>query len=879
MFERLGDESRLAAVVANRVAAFADLSRYDEALADCARAARVYKSQGDEISLAKLTHNRGTLLALVSRYEEALVEYTKAAGVFEKLGEDVLIARAAQGRGSVLRSLSRYEEALLEFETARRVFDKHGDGFLIAKLAVDRGYVFESLGRLEDALAQYDKAVKVFEGLNHRELIGKTAHGRGTVLLALARYEDALVEYEKAAAHYDDEGKLAKLALDRGTVLRMLGNHKEAIVEYEKAAEFFAKVGDDGHLARVAENRGNVLRDLGRCEESLAEYDKAAKVFEMLGHDEHLAGIAWNTGEALRCLSRHEDALDQYAEAAARIELVLQSQVQETGERSSASYRERFRGVIAGALRSAAAIRSPTAAQGALAYRVFGTLVALGTAELIAERGRLPGRHLGVETAHFQDLTLAMRQTVAKRDAVRDARLKASAEERSRLEGELSSIVETLRKIEIESAMLIDAVRQRQQVYVEIQYPKAATVEEVQAELEPSVALLEFAVDGGEVFAFVTTRNDQHLIALGEAAPVLADVEHSGSALGRKGAPPPDPRRLRSLGSRILDPLLALLPEEPKIDTLLIAANGDLARIPFEILLLEDPKEGSKASEWSLLLSEYDMAYVHSGTVMRAMRLDTRRRASAQRTGPDFVAFGFPFDAEAEGQEDVAETGLFLAERADRDPLPGTAAEVAEISKLFAADEAETKALGADPTGMGEVRGVRFALFLRNAATEKALKEDPAVHSARILHLACHGEADLTSPALSRLVLARSGKIEKATGEDGFVYPNELRDLGITAELLVLSACETNAGKLHPLEGITGLSRAGLAAGADSVISTFWRVDDEAARSLMVDFYQRWQTGGMTRIAALSAAKRAAIQRGLPMKTWSAYALWDAQTR
>ena len=246
------------------------------------------------------------------------------------------------------------------------------------------------------------------------------------------------------------------------------------------------------------------------------------------------------------------------------------------------------------------------------------------------------------------------------------------------------------------------------------------------------------------------------------------------------------------------------------------------------------------------------------------MRLDAQRRAAEQRTGPDFVAFGFPFDAEAEGKRDVAEAGLILAERSGRVPLPGSAAEVLEVAKLFAKKPTETEAIAAalDALERGtrinvrELQGDRFRLFLRKAANERALKGDPAVRSARIVHLACHGEADLISPALSRLVLARSGRIEKVIGEDGYVYVRELRDLGISAELLVLSACSTNAGKLHPLEGMTGLSRAGLAAGAEAVISTFWRVEDEAARALMIDFYQCWLKSGTTRIEALCAAKR-----------------------
>jgi hypothetical protein len=112
-------------------------------------------------------------------------------------------------------------------------------------------------------------------------------------------------------------------------------------------------------------------------------------------------------------------------------------------------------------------------------------------------------------------------------------------------------------------------------------------------------------------------------------------------------------------------------------------------------------------------------------------------------------------------------------------------------------------------------------------------------------------------------VLARSKEIEDATGEDGYLYVNELKERRLAADLLVLSACGTNDGTRSPVEGITGLSRAGLVAGARSVLSTLWPVGDAAARELMVDFY-RWIDGKGTRIHALCDAKRAAIAKGAP---------------
>ncbi|MFT7619525.1 MAG: CHAT domain-containing protein [Planctomycetota bacterium] len=75
-----------------------------------------------------------------------------------------------------------------------------------------------------------------------------------------------------------------------------------------------------------------------------------------------------------------------------------------------------------------------------------------------------------------------------------------------------------------------------------------------------------------------------------------------------------------------------------------------------------------------------------------------------------------------------------------------------------------------------------------------------------------------------------------------------------------------------------GLAQGGLIAGAKSVLSTLWKVQDESAQRLMVDFYKRLINTKTTRVHALAEAKREAIRQGLPLSTWSAYILWDAET-
>jgi CHAT domain-containing protein len=286
-----------------------------------------------------------------------------------------------------------------------------------------------------------------------------------------------------------------------------------------------------------------------------------------------------------------------------------------------------------------------------------------------------------------------------------------------------------------------------------------------------------------------------------------------------------------------------------------------------------------------MVLKQVDVAYVHSGTVLVAMRQDHRERKRA-KTDVEFVGLGFPYDAEAEGESDLPETEIAPRERGGpRRPIPGTAQEVLGAAMQFAVNQNErellattSKSLHQDKTArIQPLAGERFRIFLRMHANEHALKNDAAVKKARVLHLACHGEADLTSPSLSRLVLARSGKVERKTGEDGYLYLRELRDLGISCELLVLSACESNGKSISPLEGMTGLARAGLAGGAKAVVSTLWSVEDQSARDFMLEFYERWGRGGVGRIRAFNEAKREALRLGWSMGSWPAYVLWDAE--
>ena len=144
----------------------------------------------------------------------------------------------------------------------------------------------------------------------------------------------------------------------------------------------------------------------------------------------------------------------------------------------------------------------------------------------------------------------------------------------------------------------------------------------------------------------------------------------------------------------------------------------------------------------------------------------------------------------------------------------------------------------------------RNVVLTGEKTTESAFKR-AELDQYRTIHLAVHGVANKTYAERSALILLKDAK----AGEDGILQASEVVQLQLDAELVVLSACETAVGTLQGQEGISALSGAFLLAGARSVVSTLWAIDDSASLSLMKRFYKHFPEHHSA-ATALGAAKR-----------------------
>jgi CHAT domain-containing protein len=154
----------------------------------------------------------------------------------------------------------------------------------------------------------------------------------------------------------------------------------------------------------------------------------------------------------------------------------------------------------------------------------------------------------------------------------------------------------------------------------------------------------------------------------------------------------------------------------------------------------------------------------------------------------------------------------------------------------------------------------------------RATAMSPELGRYRYVHFATHGYIDSERPGLSALVLSLVGKDGKP--QDGFLRANEIYNLSLPAELVVLSACQTGLGKEVRGEGVIGLTRGFMYAGAARVVVSLWNVNDRATSELMARFYAKMLKDGERPAAALRRAQVEMLSGG----RWGSPYYWAAFT-
>lgn len=297
------------------------------------------------------------------------------------------------------------------------------------------------------------------------------------------------------------------------------------------------------------------------------------------------------------------------------------------------------------------------------------------------------------------------------------------------------------------------------------------------------------------------------------------NVEAACAALDVESRDPSLEPTVATLRRLLVEPLKLA----PDVTRVLVSPDGALAYVPF-----------------SLLYSDREVACVPSGTAYGLLRQDTDLHGEA------VLALGDPDYATHADAEAVRSWRPRSGGRLSR--FPGSGAEAKAIGDVVLAGD---------------------------RASEASLRETlPSKPRWRAVHFACHGLLDAARLMFSSLALTPTAT------DDGFLSVVDVLHLPVPADLVVLSACETGKGTVMKGEGVLGLTRAFMIAGAPRVLVSLWKVDDDATSALMTKLYDFWNPkGGAPGLPTAKALQRAqefirGQEKWKHPHFWAAWALW-----
>jgi CHAT domain-containing protein len=478
---------------------------------------------------------------------------------------------------------------------------------------------------------------------------------------------------------------------------------------------------------------------------------------------------------------------------------------------------------------------------------------------------------------------LARQQEIA--EVLTGASLNQDAQKKS-----TSDLEKELDGLQVENDQIENQIRAASPRYSSLTKPQPLTLAEVQQQvLDDKTALLTYSLGQPNSYLWAVTQGGVSLYKLpaGSAiddqayalrtqiiparlrAPIagINTAPTRGLGLGTTQATGPAgeyAKAANALYSTVVAPAASVVGN----DRLLIVADGALNYVPFEALVTSPG--GTDYSTLPYLIKTNEIVYAPSASVVAVIR-----KTEVKPTGKSILLVADPVfnsnDPRARGAVasvggggDTRGLGLSSALTDVAGTPPGTGTGPAQGLMLARLNGTRTEA--EQIAALTKTSGGQAETLFDLNANEGDL-ESRDLKSYRVLHIATHGLLDAQRPQFSGVVLSLVGN---KTG-DGFLRTDEIFNLKLGSPLVMLSACETGLGKEKRGDGVIGLSRAFMYAGAPTVGVSLWSVSDNSTALLMTDFYKRLLTG--TGMPAASAM-RAAQQNMIAGKKYSAPFYW-----
>ncbi|BAY65797.1 TPR repeat-containing protein [Calothrix brevissima NIES-22] len=886
------------------------IGEYPKTLKVYQQALTLRRSMGDKPNEAETLTNIADILNKQGKKQEAINYLNQALEIQRQIKTLPDEADTLDTLGDVYLSLGAYPESLNAHNQALSIWKKIGNHSSEISTLWDIGYVYRKLQNYPQALNYYQQALSTsrttgncyYEALS-LERISPTYLDSGDDQQAISFANQALdLSWNLEVVEFKSAIKANMLNI-RAHVESKQGNYSQALEDSQKARKLAQEIGareiEGEAYTRIAE----AYAALKQPEKAIQSYQEQLALYAQMGLLPEQAQSLYNIAKLQSQNKQLLEALSVIDQAIEKIENIRKEVVSEDLKTSFFATVQDYYQLKINILMELHK-QDPSKGYNAQAIETSDRSRARGLVELLTEahanirKGANP--ELLAEENHLQGLIDAkekLRFEIVNSNKIQDPNYKANADN---LQTEINQLLTQQKELEIK-------IRQSSPKYANLKYPQPLTLPQIQQQLDKDTLLLQYSLGDERSFLWVVSPDSIDTYELPKKQEIEKSAINLFCLISNYSSKPPSAtnkenpcagiKTLRiDLATKELSQLI-LSPVKDKLGTkrLVVVADGALQYIPFAALAdlnsppisaPQQPKEkptdiscsqrggiipcsstSPQNFNYQPLLVNHEIVSLPSASAIAIQRQEnTTRKAAPKALAILADPVYSPNDTRvtnAQSKQPQKQNSLDL--ELERSALKRSADSFNYQTwprLLSTRTEAQTIfKLVPDSTGME---------LLDFAANYKAATS--SLNQFRILHFATHGFVNDANPELSGIVLS----LVDQQGKDirGYLRLADLFNLDYPADLIVLSACETGLGKEIQGEGLVGLTRGLMYAGAERLVVSLWQVSDEGTAEFMQEFYkQMWQQG-----KPANQALRAAQLKMWQQEKWRNPNYWAAFT-
>jgi CHAT domain-containing protein/uncharacterized protein HemY len=859
---------------------------------------------------AQALNNIGLAYHVLSDTQRALDSFDQALGLWKTAGDRrgqaqtlTNMGYSYNDRGDLRRALGIFNEALSLWEKSR---DRQGETLTLTAI----GLLYSSLGDMQKALDAHDKATQFFQKMGDKSGEAVTLNAMAYVYDTLGDKHRALNCYKKAAQLFRAAGRRSSEAVTLGLIGEVydsLGDKQKALTFYKQNFEISKSLGNGRVEAYALKDIGDTFVHLGEKDKALDHYNRSLSLSRSASDPRGQAYALNSIGYVYEVSGQKQKALDHYKQAIAlnRAAEDHSGEVQtlqniarvarDLGDFKEAHHQIKAVLDIIETVRAKVASQELRASYFASAHQHYELYIdilmhmhkqdpaagyaaaALEASEKARGRGLLDLlNEARVNIREGVDPVLLQRestlQNLLNTKAEQQVHLPSGTHTDEQAEAMKKEVADLTNRYE----EVLSQIRATSPRYATLTQPQTLSLPEIQQQLDEDTMLLEYSLGNDRSYLWAVTptsatayelpdRKEIEALAIRLYRSLTSYGEDQKSRSRRSPEEAQYARLSNELTSMLLEPIAAQLGRK----RLVIVADGALQYIPCAALPEPNEDAGGVQGEQPLIVN-HEIINLPSVSIFSALRSEIGGRDPAPRTLAVLADPVFEKDDPRVSSE---------GRSADREVNRASARLEASRSRLRSADANEKLHFQRLPFASREA--IAITSLVPEQEHRLALGFDASLQTAksaelqqyRIVHFATHGLIYGAHPQLYGVVLSLVDR--QGNSQDGFLRLNEIYNLKLSADLVVLSACQTALGKDIKGEGLVGITRGFMYAGAGRVIASLWKVDDRASAELMQYFYEG--LFGQPRLRP-AAALRAAQIRMWKQRRWKAPYYWAAFT-